>query len=160
MSSVDPNELERSLNSIAGMLQAELDEALQQKVNIKLRMRSLRRHLGILEAKSNGKSASRAKFHRARSAVRRALAQEMSRAHEELWRACRIAFLELGGTATPEELYSAIARRKSFSFAAIGDEALIAVRRVLNSMLQSGEVVSSAANSPPQWTYKGVARCR
>jgi hypothetical protein len=152
------DELMRSLNSIVVELQAELDETLQQKASIKLRMRNLRRHLGMLQARAYSKSTSRGKSRRSQNAAAHAQARERCRLQENLWRACRIAFLELEGTATSEELYYAILRRGSFSFTTSGADAVTDIVRTLTSVASSGEVVSSTNNSERRWTYNGSGR--
>jgi regulator of replication initiation timing len=149
------DELTRSLNSIVVSLQAELDEALQQKASIKLRMRNLRRHLGMLQARAHNKSKPRGKSPKPQNVDTHAQAREMCRLQEKLWRACRIAFLEFGGTATSEELYSAIMRRGSFPFTASGNDGVAEIVRTLTSLARSGEVVCNTNSSQRKWTYKG-----
>ena len=154
MSSTEQNELQRSLASIVVSLQSELDELLLHKARIKLRMRTLRRRLGVLQAGSDRNAASRRWPKKAKSMQ----AREMSRSQEKLWRACRIAFLDLGGTATAEELYSAIARRGSFSFAATGNNGVTAIVRTLSALVQLGEVSCSINDSDQKWTYRAGGR--
>jgi hypothetical protein len=56
-----------------------------------------------------------------------------------LMRACRIALMETGGTASPDEIRMRIVRRRSFSFADSGF-ANAAIIRTLNAMGDDGEV--------------------
>jgi hypothetical protein len=155
------NELTGPLNCIVGVLQTELDQLLQQKARIKLRMRNLHNRLSVLQADSRKKKRriSRTKSRRPPNATRRARAQQIFHLHEELARACRIAFLELGGSATPDELYAAILRRGSFSFPAIENKPTVSISHVLVSMAQSGEAVSSNEGSQSRWAYQPKARC-
>jgi len=144
-----------SLTEVVALLQAELDELLQQKAGIKLRMRNLRRRLGILQAGCVGARSVRRKSRRSGTVARRAQSRKICHLHDELSRACRIAFLELGGTATAEEIYTAIARRGSFVFSLLEEHSIAAIARTLESMAQSGEV---ACGSDSRWTFQPEAR--
>jgi hypothetical protein len=95
------------------------------------------------------------KSRRLRNVTRRAEAREMCRFHEGVWRACRIAFLEVGGTATPKELYSAIVRRGSFSFGVHDGDAITAIVRTLTSVAGAGMAI---CGSDSRWTYTPNAR--
>lgn len=139
------------LNDTVALLQAELDELLQQKARIKLRMRNLKRHLGIVETGSGSARTRRRKRWRSVTAAHRAETRKICQLHDELSRACRIAFMELGGTATAEELCAAIVRRGSFSFALLKENPSSATIRTLHSMARSSEVVSA---SDSRWSYQ------
>lgn len=140
-----------SINNTVALLQAELDELLQQKATIRLRMRNLRRHLGTLEAGSGSAKHRRRKRGRAVTAAHRAETRKVCQLHDELSRACRIAFMELGGTVTAEELYAAIVRRGSFSFSLLKETPGAAITRALNSMARSSEVLRALDS---RWTYQ------
>jgi hypothetical protein len=129
----------------------ELDELLERKARIKLRMRNLRVRLRSLERESP--SGLRKKYRRSQSLVRKAQAREMRQLQEELHRACRIAFLELGGTATPDALHSAIERRGSFSFGTMNEKPVVAIIRTLTAMAESGEATCCPNGSQPKWSY-------
>ncbi|HZQ20908.1 MAG TPA: hypothetical protein VFA90_19620 [Terriglobales bacterium] len=140
-----------SINDTIALLQAELDELLQQKATIKLRMRNLRRHLGMLKVDSGSAHTRSRKRRRSVTAAHRAENLKIRRLHSELSRACRIALMELGGTATAEELYAAIMRRGSFSFSLLKENPTAAIARALNAMARSSEVVRA---SDLRWTYQ------
>lgn len=74
-----------------------------------------------------------------------------------LTRACRIALMEAGGTASPDEIRTRIVRRGSFSFAdsAFADAAII---RTLNSMTDGGEV--RRLEDGPQSLWQRIAPAR
>ena len=139
-----------SITDTVALLQAELDKLLQQKATIKLRMRTLRRHLGLLQTASVSTQRRRRKRWRSVAAAHRTETRAIRRLHDELSRACRIAFMELGGTATAEELHGAIARRGSFSFSLLKESPSAAITRTLNSMALSDEVVRGSGS---RWSY-------
>ena len=145
--------LRRSIACIVGLLQGELEALLEQKSTIKLRLRALRRRLSSLPGESPRGPKTRSKYRRSQKAAGRGQARELRQLHEQLRRACRIAFLELGGTATPDQLCSAIIRRGSFSFAAINEQPVTAIRHMLTSMAQSGEATCSSNGTHPKWVY-------
>jgi regulator of replication initiation timing len=154
------NDLSGSLNCFAGSLQTQLDELLQEKARIKLRMRNLRHRLGVLRASSKKKErAARAGSHLRSIAIRRAQARPTCDLHEELARACRIAFLELGQSATAEQLLAAILRRGSFSFNAIENNPLVSINHLLISMAQRGEAISSNEGTQSRWAYRPKSQC-
>jgi hypothetical protein len=155
MNHEDPEDLRRSINCIVILLQTELDDLLQQKATNKLRLRTLRRHLASLRNESCRRPSARSKYRRLQDG--RAQAAKLRQAIEELRRACRIAFLELGGSATAHELYLAITRRESFSFAAIKEEPIVAIIRTLTSMAKSGEATCGINGSRPKWTHNTQA---
>lgn len=160
MSNTLSNELTGPLNCIVDMLQTELDQLLQQKARLKLRMRNLRNRMRILQADSRKeKRISRAKPRRPPNATRRAQIRQGCRRQEKLARACRIAFLELGGSATPDELYAAILRRGSFSFQAIDNKPTVSISHVLDSMAQCGEAACSPEGPQSRWAYQPETRC-
>ena len=140
------------MNCVVVQLQKELDELLEAKTLIKKRMRTLRRHLSSLQDKTNPK-LTRRHYRHSESLVRRKQVGKMRQLQQELHRACRIAFLELGRRATVDSLHSAIVRRGSFSFAALKERPAIAVLRALTFMAQSGEITCSTTDSEPMWTY-------
>jgi hypothetical protein len=67
-----------------------------------------------------------------------------------LMRACRIALMETGGTASPDEIRTRIVRRGSFSFADSGF-ANAAIIRTLNAMGDGGEVRRLGAGVQSLW---------
>jgi hypothetical protein len=144
-----------SLSDIVELLQTELDQLLEKKARIRQNMRNLRRRLGILQANSSKEQTTRPISRRSRNRSRRTESRKIRHLHEELARSCRIAFLELGGTATVDELYGAIVRRGSFLFSLLDENPISAVIRTLTSMAESGEAVCGA-NS--RWTYKSDTR--
>jgi hypothetical protein len=159
VSNIFSNDLSGSLNCIVGLMQTELDDLLQQKARIKLQMRNLRHRLGILQAGSRKTNrTSRPMARRPPNASRRAQARKICHLHEELARACRIAFLELGGIATPDELYAAILRRGSFMFPAIQNKPTVSISQVLVSMAQCGEATSSNQGPQSRWTHHPETR--
>lgn len=139
------------VNDVVALLQAELDELLQEKEKIRLRMRNLRRRL----ASSNPRKAARGQSRKLRNIARHAEGRKVRHLHDELSRACRIAFLELRAAATPEDLYHAIVRRGSFSFALIKENPIALIKRTLISMAESGEVICCSASD---WAYRAVPR--
>jgi hypothetical protein len=64
---------------------------------------------------------------------------ERNHALPQLKRACRIALAEVGGPASPEDLYARIARRGSFPFTSV-EGAISAIARALISMAEQGDV--------------------
>lgn len=144
-----------SLNDTVALLQEELDELLQQKAAIRSRMRNLRRHLSILQTDSASAQHPRRKRWRSVTTAHRAQTRKIRQLHDELARACRIAFMELGGAATDEELQAAIVRRGSFSFALVKENPSAAITRTLHSMAQSSEVVPA---SDSRWSYQPQER--
>lgn len=148
---VQANGVQNSLNDTVALLQAELDELLEQKATIRLRMRNLKRHLGIVEAGSASVPVRRRKRWQSVTAAHRAENRKLRRLHDELSRACRIAFMELGGTASAEQLCAAIVRRGSFSFSLLKERPGAAITRTLNSMARSSEVVRA---SDSRWTFQ------
>lgn len=155
------NDLPGSLSCIASLLQTQLDELLQEKARIKLRLRNLRHRLSILKASSkNKKRTARRDVSALRSnAIHRTQARRTFRLQEELARACRIAFLELGGSATAEELQAAILRRGSFSFNALEKEPIVAINHILVALARSGEAISGNERPQSRWAYQSARRC-
>ena len=152
----DSESLRRSINCIVVivvLLQRELDELLQQKAGLKIRMRSLRRRLSSLRDEASHRTFKMRKYRRSQKTARRAQVGKLRQELAELRRACRIVFLELGGTATPDELYSAINRRGSFSFGRIKEKPIVAILRTLTSMAQPREATCSTNGSLPKWSY-------
>lgn len=144
--------LHSSIQCVVAQLQRELDELVQRKADIKLRIRGLRRRLSSVQREWTPET-SRARYRKSENLARRAQAFKMRQLQQELHRACRIAFLELGGAATPDALHSAIARRGSFSFAEINETPLIAIARTLAAMAKSGEATCNNNGSQPRWTH-------
>jgi hypothetical protein len=68
----------------------------------------------------------------------------------ELTRACRIALIEVGGSASADDIRGRIVRRGSFSFADPGS-AEVAILRTLKFMSDSGEVRRLEVNSQSLW---------
>src|SRR5690349_1519266 len=101
------DQLHGSVQGIVSLLQAELDVLIKQKADLKRRRRSLSRILRSLvqePGESVRPGSGLLKSRRFRKHVERASAsaRESHRKHNELRRACRIAFLEAGGVATPD----------------------------------------------------------
>jgi hypothetical protein len=74
-----------------------------------------------------------------------------------LMRACRIALMETGGTASPDEIRTRIVRRGSFSFADSGF-ANAAIIRTLNAMGDDGEVRRLGDGFQSLWQRIALAR--
>jgi hypothetical protein len=71
-----------------------------------------------------------------------------------LMRACRIALMEAGGAASPDEIRTRIVRRGSFSFADSGS-ADAAIIRTLNTLTDGGEI--QRLEDGPQSLWQRVA---
>lgn len=148
-SSDDPHE---SLNNLARLMQNELDHLLEQKEGLRRRMQKLRRVLHELRGSRDSSSSKVSKSRRWRTADREA-ARKHRALYEQLWRACRIAFMEMGGVASSHQIYALIKRRGSFSFGALEEEPMVAITRVLNLMAHAGEAERIGDQNNPTWRY-------
>lgn len=144
-------ELNRSLRSVVGNLQNEIDELLEQKAAILRRTRNLRRQLrekrAELEEQLIAESIRnrRPVGHRAFTRPSPNHAEDAQRdVYDDLMRACRIALMEAGGTATPHQVQSLIERRGSFSFARVPESASDSVQQILDIMYRAGELCLAA----------------
>ena len=150
-SSHDPHE---ALNHLAQLMQKELDDLLQQKASLRRRMQKLHRVLRQLRV-GRDSSASNSKPSKSNKAavVDREKARTRRALYEQLWRACRIAFLEMGGIASSHQVYELIKRRGSFSFDALDEEPLAAITRILHLMANAGEAERTGDQNNPTWRY-------
>lgn len=135
---------------VAERVNAELHELLRVRQEIEERMRSLshtllglqlgvgQRTQGSLSPRpplrtGGSRSAARIATDGADMAVHRAGRIRLRGGRSRLKRACRIALLEAGSAASPEEIYKRIVRRGSFCFHEI-EAPIQAVARVLASL--------------------------
>lgn len=155
MSAPPPDDPHESLNHLANLMQKELDHLLEQKAGLRRRMQKLRRMLLQLRGKPQNASAKNKSSSNSRRA--RAAAREKGRIrrelYEQLWRACRIAFMESGGVASPDHIYTLVKRRGSFSFEALEEEPMAAIDRTLTLMLYAGEAERTGDERNPVWRY-------
>ncbi len=156
-------ELESFPNNLAALLntlQSELTDLSRRRSDINRRIRLLERTVrglragvgqgvGLPLASSNAQQGADRTFPRGpgeiSSAEPTAGQPQLQRddslppAVPQLQRACRIALAEAAGPASPEDLYSRIARRNSFPFTNL-EVAVAAIVQTLNSMADAGEV--------------------
>src|SRR5262249_33467788 len=133
--------LEGTVQHIVSALQAELDELIERKANLKRRRRILlqtmrKRSANRRALPSGDRNSSRFRRSLKRS---RAGAREIHSLYDRLLRACRIAFLEGGGIATPDEIFAAILRRQSFQFHLLAESPRSAIARTLTLMSEMKE---------------------
>lgn len=140
-------------------MQAELDKLTERKAQLRRRMRGLRRMLKVFPAKPARNLASEPDClkprqpRRLRQTLKRAEGRESRQLCDKLKRACRIAFLEAGGTATPDEICSSIMRRNSFSFTSADEPPAVVIIRILNLMSQTGETQCVSSDQYSFWRY-------
>jgi len=140
-----PGQLNSSVRGIIELMQGELDELVQQKAALARRARNLRRLLYTISTEGrdpavSGASALKSRgYRRYRHALKSATSRTVQCSYHELRRACRIALMEAGGTAAPDQIHSLVVRRDSFLFAALNEEPVDAIVRVLNIMAEAGE---------------------
>jgi hypothetical protein len=133
---------------VSGVLQRaylELQQLLEQRREIRRRMKSLRQALRGLQQGVGAGSTEIAEAGPSQppqptphDPSRNSRFDHPPRGRSRLQRACRIALLEAGGTASPEEIYMRILRRGSFSFR-YRESPVAAIARVLTT-LDAGEV--------------------
>lgn len=143
-----------SVQSVMSLLQAELDRLIAQKTELERRRRSLYRRLDtLLEGPSRRRPYGVGALKSSRLCAHPRYASESARdswrVHNELRRACRIALMEAGGTATADEIYSHIVRRDSFCFTSL-KEPIPAIVRTLSLMAEAGEA-SRMTGAPDSW---------
>lgn len=139
-------------------MRTQLDELVRQKAELGRRRRKLLRlKYSLLREgrRSPGYGRGALKFprlcnylNRVRTGIRKS-----RRLHNELRRACRIAFAEAGGVATPDQIYSLIARRCSFSFIDLEEEPVFAIVRTLNVMAKAGEARRTTSDPHSTWKF-------
>jgi len=133
------------LDPVSGVVQrayVELQQLFEQRRAIKRRMKSLRQALRGLQQGVGGAAQSSdavAVSAEPRDATTtpdlrcNSRSEHSPRGGSRLQRACRIALLEAGGTASAEEIYLRILRRGSFSFR-YRESPVIAIARVLTTL--------------------------
>jgi len=145
------------------MVHAELRELLRREGEIRRRLRALQQTLSGLqqgvgeEIRGTGLSSA---GQVALSPQRTGLTQlrvgdspspehslRLDHTPSRLKRACRIALMEAGGSASAEEVHSRILRRGSFSFRDT-EHAVVAVERMLGSLLRQRRRKKSAGWGP------------
>ena len=151
-------QLQVSVQNIVTQMLVEMDELAKLRAELGRRRRRLLRLRYSLRqegGRSVGFAAGGLKSPRLQNYVNRtrAKAQKSRRLHNELRRACRVAFLEAGGVATPDQIYSLIVRRSSFSFADIGEEPAAAITRTLRIMAQAGEARCITSDLNCAWKF-------
>ncbi len=150
---------EESVRGVVSIMQAELDSLFEQTLELRHRIRKLRRTLRkFLVTKNSSRGRQSRKLHHSRAAASRANGHKIRTLHELLERACRIALMEAGGEASIEQIQSLIVRRDSFSFDALDDEPLAAIARTLQMMIQTGEVRCLSSEDGSQLRYAIAAR--
>jgi len=147
--------LETNLQYIAGALQAELDELIERKAEIKRRRRALGRTLRKRFANSQYRVSGRPESsgHLKKTKHSRPGARESHSLHNRLLRACRIALLEAGGLATPDQIFAAILRRGSFQFHMLSESPRAAIAQTLALMSEMKEARCISSEPAPQWQY-------
>ena len=133
--------LPASLHQVVSVIYSQMDDLARQKADLRREMRNLRRQLHIL--RNAQRPAKLAKGSRQGSRRKRMLHKVRSRRPREfsdaLWRACKIALLEVEGDATATEIHARIMRRGSYVFA-IGEDPIAAIMNTLSVMYESGEI--------------------
>jgi len=73
--------------------------------------------------------------------------------HNQLLRACRIAFMDTGGVATPDQIFAAILRLGSFQFHSLAEPPRTAMFRTLTVMSEMNEAKCLIGESHAPWQY-------
>jgi hypothetical protein len=141
---VAPDSLHALVQRVLTLLRAELDELAGRKAELERRKRKLLRLrysllAGALRSPAFGAGSLKSPRQRKRVERAKSNARKSRRQHKELTRACRIAFLDAGGSATPDQIYWLIVRRRSFSFIDLDEEPASAIARTLHLMAETGE---------------------
>jgi hypothetical protein len=153
-----PDRLHASVQNLVILMRSQLDELVRRKADLGRRRRKLlrlRHRLLCGARRSPGYGAGALKSSRLRNYVKRASAgaRKFQRLHNNLRRACRIAFVEVGGVATPDQIYSLIVRRCSFSFIDVEAEPADAIVHTLNVMAKAGEVQCLTSDPNSAWKF-------
>jgi hypothetical protein len=143
--------------SIVNLLQKDLDDLIRQKIDVRRRIRSLSRKLREQSSptalSARGRATHAQKFRQISTTVGRPRGRKSERLQFELTRACRIAFMDAGGTATPDQVCFSIERRGSFSFIDLDEKPIDLVIRILNFMAETGEAKCASSDPHSPWTY-------
>jgi len=146
--------------SIVNLLQRDLDDLIRQKTEVRRRVRRLSRILreqsSLTQLRARGRALHAPKFRQISTKIGRPKARKSERLHFELTRACRIAFMDAGGIATPDQICSSIERRGSFSFIDLNEKPIDLVIRILKFMAETGEAKCAASDPHSPWTYKAT----
>jgi hypothetical protein len=145
------------VRSIVNLLQKDLDDLIRQKTDVRRRIRGLSRILREQSFRTRlgapGRASHAPKFLHFSTRVGRPRARKSERLQFELTRACRIAFMDAAGTATPDQICSSIERRGSFSFIDLDDKPIELVIRILKFMAETGEVKCMTSDPHSPWTH-------
>ena len=135
---------------VVEMVHAELRELLRREGEIRRRLRALQQTLSGLqqgvgeEIRGTGSSAGQVALSPQRTGLTQLRVGDspspehslrLDHTPSRLKRACRIALMEAGGSASAEEVHARILRRGSFSFRDT-EHAVVAVERMLGSLLR------------------------
>lgn len=155
---------EESLSRIVAAMQSEVDELVQKKVTLVVQLRRLKKTLYALRKTQDG-VGGRAKPRRGQRSQRAFRCLEFARGvrcsqnpYGELTRACRIAFAEAGGIATPNEISLSILRRSSFAFDTLDQDPDEAVVCILNFMADAKEARCLSGDQYSRWQFLGSRR--
>ena len=128
-------DLQVSIQGIVNSIQAEIDALVRQKAHLRRHKRNLWRRLQACESGTNPSRCSLTRgSKREGSATDRAIASESRHLYAELFRACRIAIMEIGENPTAEKIYMQIVRRSSFNFDDLQENPMSAITRTLSVM--------------------------
>jgi hypothetical protein len=136
-------DLHASIHELVNSIQSEIDALVQQKADLDRNKRNLWRRLQADQRETNSSGGDRTHrgSKRQHSAAERANAHKSRSLNRELWRACRIAIMEVAENPTAKQIYSQIVRRGSFDFDGLKENPISAIARTLNVM--SGSVGDS-----------------
>lgn len=142
--------------SIVNLLQKDLDDLIRQKTEVRRRIRRLSRILreqsSLTPLRARGR-AHASKFRQVSTKMGRPRGRKSERLHFELTRACRIAFMDAGGIATPDQICFSIERRGSFSFIDLDEKPIELVIRILKIMAETGEAKCASSDPHSSWRY-------
>jgi hypothetical protein len=149
-----------SLNYVCGivnLLQRDLDDLIRQKIDVRRRIRRLSRLLRDQSSPTplaaRGRATHAPRFRQISTKVGRPRARKSERQQFELTRACRIAFMDAGGIATPDQICFSIQRRGSFSFIDLDEKPIDLVIRILKFMAETGEAKCGSSDPQSPWAY-------
>jgi hypothetical protein len=131
--------IQNSLGEVVKLAQTQLHELVTQREEITRRIRNLRQAVNGLESGPSEPGLDRSIIKGLAVGSRSHTRGRSKQPYLNLKRACRIALMEVGETASPEEIHSRIVRRGSFTFGD-ADFALPAIVRALNAMAYAREV--------------------
>ena len=129
-------DLHASIHEVVNSIQSEIDALVQQKADLaRIRMNMWRRFLAFkTETNPSRGDRTRRGSKRQHSAAERASAHKSRSLNRELWRACRIAIMEVVENPTAKQIYSQIVRRGSFNFDGLKENPISAIARTLTVM--------------------------